>query len=360
MAICMVLRFHIPNLGFSGTMAYYLIVLMSFSIGFTMACVPGQALISVLSTDYNKRNILMTIRALSGTVLGAIVSIAALPSVNYFGGGAKGWEKFVLCTQVLAVICIYIYQRGMRRVDYPGAIATPEHSPLLKRMFSLLKCKPVLCVSLATALNALTLTLSGVCSMHFYDYVLGDVNILTEVSAYSLPIAIICPLLTPFILKKIDKKWMLVAGFVISLIKPAVIMLLGEDITVPITIVLILISRVGQSFFGSAFIAWVPECVDFVYLEHGAVYAALISAIVTFMQKCGRALGQGLAGILLDVAGFQGGTEITTRALHEILRINGLYQIIGLCLAVIPISLFPISRRQGEEIRRRLHERDGI
>ena len=78
MAICMVLRFHIPNLGFSGTMAYYLIVLMSFSIGFTMACVPGQALISVLSTDYNKRNILMTIRALSGTVLGAIVSIAAL------------------------------------------------------------------------------------------------------------------------------------------------------------------------------------------------------------------------------------------------------------------------------------------
>ena len=98
--------------------------------------------------------------------------------------------------------------------------------------------------------------------MHYYRCVLDDVNILQRISSFSLPIGILCPFLLPFILQKVDKKYMLIGGFFISMMKPLMIAALGQDITVNTAVVLILISRIGTSFFGSAVFAWIPECVD--------------------------------------------------------------------------------------------------
>ena len=194
--------------------------------------------------------------------------------------------------------------------------------------------------------------------MHYYQYVLGDVSVLSRISAFSLPISIICPLILPLILQKVDKKQLLFAGFVISMVKPAMIAILGKDITIDTAVVLILISRVGTSFFGSALFAWIPECVDWTTWKEGVSQAALISAMVTFLQKVGRALGQGIAGMCLGIAGFDAELGVTSRAVAEIIRINGLYQMIGLVIALIPILLFPITREKGDEIRKQLLARE--
>ena len=46
------------------------------------------------------------------------------------------------------------------------------------------------------------------------------------------------------------------------------------------------------------------------------------------------------------------------RAVEEIIRINGIYLIAGLCVALLPIILFPITRQKGDEIRAQLLARE--
>lgn len=358
MVITMTLRFSCPNMDRGWGAIYYLIVLMGFSIGFSACCIPWQALMSVASRDYTDRNVLLTVRSISGALVAALIGVVVLPVVDFFGGGAQGWQRFVMIACLLGFVCLLICQHGMRHVDYKDSIATPPKKPLLHNMLGLTKNKPVMCVALAAAFAAMVQTLGGVCSMHYYQYVLEDVDVLSKVSAFSLPIGIVCPLALPFILQKVDKKHLLLIGFTISLIKPIVIAILGEEITSQIAIVMILISRIGISFFGSAIFAWIPECVDWTTWKEGVSSAALISATVTFFQKVGRAAGQGIAGMCLGIAGFQAELGVSERALAEIIRINGVYQIIGLFIAVIPILMFPISRTKGDEIRAQLLARE--
>ncbi len=46
------------------------------------------------------------------------------------------------------------------------------------------------------------------------------------------------------------------------------------------------------------------------------------------------------------------------RAVEEIIRINGIYLMAGLCVALLPIILFPITRQKGDEIRAQLLARE--
>lgn len=60
----------------------------------------------------------------------------------------------------------------------------------------------------------------------------------------------------------------------------------------------------------------------------------------------------------MSIAGFSAGAEVTGSVVSQILRINGIYPIIGLCLTMVPILLFPISHQQAAEIRDELAARD--
>ena len=49
---------------------------------------------------------------------------------------------------------------------------------------------------------------------------------------------------------------------------------------------------------------------------------------------------------------------MTKEVVSQILNLNGLYPVLGLCISMVPILLFPISREKAAEIRAYLAERD--
>lgn len=358
MCITMVLRFTVPPFGMAGKVVYYAIVFAAFSVAFTACCVPWQASMSILSKDYHDRNLLLTVRSLSGAVMNAVIGAILMQSVEKLGGGATGWQRFVICAWIVGLPCVYVCQRGMKRVDYQGSLATPEKRPFLKQWSRVLKNKPVVCVCCAIGLASLAQSLAGNGAMYYYEYVLQDTGVLAVTSVYSFPIAVGSALLLPFVLKRIDKRYLMVIAFAISMVRPVALILIGSNLSVGAATWLVVISRVGTVLFNNAIYAWVPECVDFTRLRDGVGSIGLISASVTFMQKIGRACGQWLAGLFLGFVGFDATQLVTQRITQEILNINGLYQAIGLTIALIPILFFPISKAKGDEIRLQLETRD--
>lgn len=357
-AILLVLQFTVLPLNDTGKILFYGLVLVAFYIVFAATVVPWQGMMSVLSDDYNDRNRLLTSRTVIGGVVGSGIGIVLLPGVEALGGGAVGWQRFAMCGMALGLVCMYFCQRSMKSVDHPGIAHTGEKRPIFTALFGMLKNKPVMCVALAMLLNQVFISIGAQVSMHYYEHVLHDTSVLQRTSAWGLPINILCSLVTPFILRKIDKRVLVSIGTVLHAVRPLVIMIGGSSVTPSMVVALTVIQRVGSAFYGGALYSLIPDCVDFNRWKTGVGAAALVSATITFAQKLGRSLGSASTGWLLAASGYVAGEAITDSISTAILNMNGLYQVIGFALTAVPILLFPISRKRGDEIRAELAIRD--
>lgn len=358
MCVTMVLRFTVPPLGTGGKVVYYLIVMMLYSVSFTMCCVPWQAMSSVLTRDYKARNLLLTVRFTAGALTGTVIGATLLRGVERLGGGAAGWQRFILLIWCVGLPAAFFCQHGMRFADYPGSIPTPPRRKVSHHLLQMARNRPVVCVCAAIGLLSLTQTINNVSSMYYYQYVLGDTGVLELTSIYSLPVSLACNFAIPFVLERLDKRHLLLIAYGLSIVKPAVISLAGKSLSVKAAMGLIVFSYIGSALYGAAIFSWVPECVDWTHLRHGAGEAGIISAFVTFAQKLGSALGQWGTGLLMEAMGFHAAAAVTSRVVGAVLNLNGLYQIVGYSLTLIPILLFPISKAGGDRIRKDLNARE--
>lgn len=356
-AIFMILRFYVPDISPTAQIVYYTVTAIVFTLLHNCTAVPMSAYKTVLTPDYDERNVLFSLSSISSTLISALLGMVLLKSVDALGGGQKGWFWFVVIAWVIGLIAAFICQNGVKKKDAPGMIATPPKKPMVTSIFRMFKNKPVMFVAAAMFCATFVTMITNNVQIHYYQHVLHDTSVLAKTSAYGLPIQICSLLLMPLLLKKISKKGLLIIGFVLSVARPLAILIWGADLSVNAVIVLILVGRVGAAFFTPAISSWIPECVDWTNLKEGAGAAALIGATVSFLQKAARAIAQGAVGGILALAGYNPTAEITPDAVQAILNLNGLYGVIGLCVAMIPILLFPISAKEATEIREELAAR---
>ncbi len=212
LCITTVLRFTVPPLGTGGKVVYYRIIMMLYSVSFTMCCVPWQAMCSILTRDYKARNLLLTVRLTAGVLTGTVIGVALLRGVERLGGWAAGWQRFILVVWCIGLPAFFICQQGMRFVDYPGSIPTHPRRTVFHHLLQLAKNRPVVCVCAAISLSFLPQTINNVSSMYYYEYVLGDTSVLELTAIYSLPISLACNFVIPFVLERMDKRHLLLVA----------------------------------------------------------------------------------------------------------------------------------------------------
>lgn len=124
-AIVLLLLFFVPDFSDNGKLVYYICILVFYSVFYTQFTVPWQALNSVMSTDPDQRNLLLTSRQLVGFVAGSVVGIITMPIVGAFADPRTG---YLVATAVVSIICIVtgmISAHGARKKDYHNSIPTP-------------------------------------------------------------------------------------------------------------------------------------------------------------------------------------------------------------------------------------------
>ncbi len=359
--LCLVsiFRFIVPDFGQSGKVCYFMILLCLYSVGFTMCNIPWNTMMSVLSPNYTERNVLLSTKTISSNFVGMLVSGIMLRSVAALGGDENGgWWKFALIGWAVALPFIFICQNGMKRVDYKDSIPSPPKRSFFKGFVHILRHRPVLCLCLGMLISSMVSSMMNTSELYFYQYVLEDMTVLEKTSFLGFPVTLCCAALIPICLKYIDKRIAIIGAFAVCMVKPVFIFLFGDGLSTNFVIALIIISKAGMALQAAAIYAWIPECVDWTNYKDGAASAGLVNASVTFTMKLGRALGQSAAGGFMGMAGFTAGASVTKEVVSQILNLNGLYPVLGLCISMVPILLFPISREKAAEIRAYLAERD--
>jgi len=85
----------------------------------------------------------------------------------------------------------------------------------------------------------------------------------------------------------------------------------------------------------------------------------IYAGFFTFLRKLAGASAVALAGLALDLAGYEGGKQQSATALEAIRWLTGAAPAVFIVLGVLLARSYPMSRERHAEVRRALEQRRG-
>lgn len=111
------LLFTAPDLSPTMKVVYAYVVYIAYSLASTVVNIPYHSLTPVLSQDPQQRTVIVSWKQGMGTVSQFIITILALPLVEFFGGGKQGWAIYGALIGIMTTISFWICAWGGKPYD---------------------------------------------------------------------------------------------------------------------------------------------------------------------------------------------------------------------------------------------------
>lgn len=352
--------FYTPSISEEMKVVYAYAIFIVYSIAVTLVSVPYFALVPVLSKDAHTRTIIISWKSVMCQVAVLCITVFALPLVNVFGGGQKGWASFGALIGVVSTVLLWVAANGARAYDKSTVSVQSEkrekHSVIGKELKILFTTKPLLILILAFGFSTLGNTLLNSANMYYFKYILHQENWIPIVMFASMGASILASMSLPKLEAKFGKKKLFIST---SLICAIPLTLLGLKQTVSLYVLILILVVFGFTYGLVSALPWamVPDCIDFADWKYGVEPNGLFTAAFTFVQKCGTAIGGFLSGILLGVAGFVANQEQTKTALNMIISMRFFIPMVLFLITGVILYFYEITPEKTEEISKELEDR---
>ncbi len=199
---------------------------------------------------------------------------------------------------------------------------------------------------------------SGSVGTYYFTYIVGDLNMLGVVSAYSA-VAMLGVLVVPFLKQKFGTKnlifWSSFVAAVASLLKyfwPTNVTVLG---------ILTAIAAVGVIPISALINLAAIDCMKYSLWKTGVPVEGTIAAVISVAQKVGVGLAGALVGVLMGISGYNGAVAVQgDGALMMIRFLYAGYPALQAALICIVISFYKLDKllpQINEELEKRAEEK---
>ena len=353
--IITILMFLVPGFNIPGKYIYYIALLSVWSVACTAFVVPWQSLNTAMSTSPDKRNFMLMLRMLVGTVA-ATLMMAALPAMIEKYPGAKGYQIVVfICVGISLVgglICIH----GARHKDYKDSIPTPKKVSL-KGIGKLFACKPILCVALMLGCGYLTMGIGSASNLYYFKYVVGDMTPMSISALFTMVTGLVLVPFIPKLYKVVGRMNLFLIGLALQLPLHICKIIFRESISVTLLLIVFFIFSCGFSITNMTVLSFVPDCCDWSELNLGSPNAGQISALASFMKKFMNSFSTSIIGIALAIGGYvDASTPASSSLTTAILVSSAVVPLILVVASFIAAHIFPIKGAYAKEMRAQLAE----
>lgn len=223
LAVCTVLMFSVPS-GFAGNIqiAYmFLTYNLVSTIFYTGINVPYATLNSLMTRNRYERGLLGNFRMLLATAGTMTINTVVLKLTGFFGGGdaytQKGWTlTFVVLMIVFVVLNMFTFLTCKERVHEETKEETGESVSFIKGITGLLKNRYWILMVIALFSMYFMMSCFYGSALYFSMYNMGNDGYYAMVSNLLSASQVITMFITPFIMKKVSKRNLFMAGMVIS------------------------------------------------------------------------------------------------------------------------------------------------
>lgn len=342
-----------PDWGEGAKIAYmYFSYIFLNCICFTMFMVSHTAMLSRISLDGHERQKMASINQIINQFGGLAVTTFMVALVARFG-----WQITAVIYGAATMICILIgffLTREHIDADESGEVkATPV--PLRESLPAMLKNKYFF--MLAAMFILILMQAAGPGSMTYYycNNVVGNLGLLSFISACGIVPMIIINIFIPSLAKKFGRKKLLVYSALVTAFGFLLCGLFSNNL--PIIYLACVLKGFGSGvLFGCGF-AMAPDVVDYGEYKTGVRSEGLVNSCVSFGQKVGLGLGPAIASWVLAAGGYNGSTVAQSESAVNAIKFGFGYYGMILCILIAVIAFFMDLDKTQDAVRVTLEAR---
>lgn len=311
LAVCTVLMFSVPSaLAGKVQIAYmFLTYNLVSTICYTGLNVPYATLQGLMTTNQYERGLLGNFRMLLATAGTMTVNTFVTKMCAFFGGGdtnsQKGWTMTFLVLAIVFVVLnmvtfLFCKERVVENTGDNGGQA--KGPSLIECLKSLVVNKYwLLMVVFLFCLYFMMSTFFG-SAYYFAQYVLGDESVFAATSNALSMAQIGMMFLTPFIMKKIGKRYTAMIGMVVAAIAFVLTALVGSNVTLVIACNILKGAAFGCG--AATMFGLLQDAITYGSWYTGVQAMGMGNAASSFCMKVGSGIGTAALGWILAAGNF--------------------------------------------------------
>lgn len=310
LAVCTVLMFSVPSsLAGSAQVAYmFLTYNLVSTVFYTGLNVPYATLQGLMTTNQYERGLLGNFRMLLATAGTMTVNTVVYKLSAFFGGGEiytqQGWTLTVVVLMVVFLILNFatFFFCKERVVEESASEDKPNGPSILESFKSLIVNKYwLLMVIFLFSLYFMMSTFFGGAA-YYAEYVLGDPDLYASISNPLSVAQIVVMFLTPFIMKKIGKRWTAMLGMAVASVSFVLTALAGTNVTMVIACNILKGAAFGCG--AATMFGLLQDAITYGSWLTGVQSMGMGNAASSFCMKVGSGIGTAALGWILSAGNF--------------------------------------------------------
>jgi glycoside/pentoside/hexuronide:cation symporter, GPH family len=347
--ILTVLTFSTPNLSPTGKIVWAYITYFGWCTAFTAIAVPYNALMANLTTDSQERSSLGAIKTIFAVIGAMLVIVLAKPMTESIGGSLQ--RGYTLTFGIFGGIALILFVVCFFSVREKQEVAKAKAASFFSKaqLKALINNRPLMAIILFFLCFQVAFSLFRTIELYYFIHVLKRGELFSLALLFAHLFAVAGMAMMPFCVKRFDKKRSSLYGASIGSFFLLLMYLVPGN--VPVALLSISLSYFFVSVTFALFFATVPDTVEYGQWKSGVRAAALIFSVFTFTQKLGMAVAAGLAGWILESAGYTTDQVQSPGVLHAILLMRTLIPL-GLIVSgmLLFAVLYNLTREKHQEI----------
>jgi GPH family glycoside/pentoside/hexuronide:cation symporter len=364
---------------------------------YSMNNTPYSAMSGVMTGDSIERTSLSSYRFVAAMLAQLVVGGFTLPLVAKFGGGDKahGWQMTMGLWAIVCVVCFVITFATTRERIVPP----PQQKSNPREDFgNLLKNGPWIAMFVLTLSHFVFVAMRGGTMFYYFNYYVDQTRLYEFLQRVGLPqataalpdgghyvmnvlglilnadrsnvasvgfslfniasqfITVIGVLTSTFLAMRFGKRAVALVGFSLTTIFMAAFILLPAG-SIEATYGLELVRALCYAPTIPLIWAMFADVADYAEWKTGRQTTGVIFATILFALKTGLSLGGAIAGWLLSGYGYQPNTAQTADALRGIRLTVSVYPAVFLCIVVVCLVFYRITKSLNVQIGADLKER---
>lgn len=299
-----------PMSQYAGVIYLFVMYTMIYSVCHTLTtCAENAYLYNCL--DDARQAVPVNIYGALVTAFGSLAASIILPNViSGAGTDPAKWRTMVWC-MAIPMMCIGMIRILTCREKQERMLATAatnkDRSSVKDMLHALAENKYIMILSGMIFLFNFATSINNASIAYYCKYILGDVKVQTTLSLAMLPM-MIAMAIAPSMIKKFGMKKVLtvsiVSGIIGSLVR------LVNIRSIPLAFVCSVFSDLGFPMFNMYINPMVIDCMDYGEYNTGVRIEGTLGAVQSVANKISSAVGTGISGLLMGLAGYVGTLEV--------------------------------------------------
>ena len=307
---------------------------VAWDMSYTLCDVPIFVLPMSMTDNIQERSGILSLGRYMGTVgiMGAMLVIPMLQ--NSLGWTGLGIVFSIIGVVTMLPICFKAKERNIVR---------PTEDVTLKQMAKYVAGNKYLLIFYLGMLLASVTNFTITVSMYFARYNLGNQNLASVISMFSMIPMMVVGAFVPALTKRFDKFVLYRAGLIFQVFFTLIRFFVGYG-NFPLYVALNTIGTVVTTANGILLYLFTPDCIEYGTYHTGERSEGVATSIQTFMAKLTGSLSASLGMLVLGFFGFVSGENAAQpdSAVTGIWLCNTIFPAIGLVLQIVALSFYKL------------------